>query len=112
MVDYEYYVNCYLGEEIPEKAFSRLAKRADSYLKKMKKMWLVEGGEDACAMAICAMAELLLRVEKSKNVASATLGGVSVMYQPMGKGELLEYLYNEAISYLDIYRGSYCYDPY
>ncbi len=111
MVDYEYYVNCYLGEEIPEKAFSRLAKRADGYLQKMKKMWLVEGGEDACAMAICAMAELLLRVEKSKNVTAATLGGVSVEYQPMSKSELLEHLYYQANVYLDIFRGKYCYDP-
>ena len=35
MVDYEYYVNCYLGNLIPQKDFSALAGRAQAYLNRL-----------------------------------------------------------------------------
>ena len=112
MADYEYYVNCYLGTEIPEKAFSRLAKRAGAYLDKMKRTWLVEGGADATAMAICAMAETLQRADKCKGIAGASLGGVSVQYEPLTKAQLMRELYDQAAIYLDIFRGRCCYESH
>ena len=59
MADYEYYVNCYMGCRIPQREFSGLARRAQAYLEQLERTFLVVGGQDAKAMAVCAMAEEL-----------------------------------------------------
>lgn len=105
MADYEYYVNFYLGSLIPEKEFSALIKRAGAYLDKLCRTCLVQGGEDAKAMALCAMAEELYREGKHKGVASAALGSVSVHYQESPRKLLVQELYRQASIYLDIHKG-------
>ena len=103
MADYEYYVNCYMGSRIPQREFSRLARCARAYLEQLERTFLVIGGQDAKAMAVCAMAEELHRGAERRGVASTSVGGVRVQYRH--DGELLRQMYQAASIYLDIYRG-------
>ena len=105
MVDFAYYADAYLGSLIPEKEFPRLAKRAGEYLNKLSRIYRVEGGADARAMAVCAMAEELYRSGNRRGVASASIGGVSVRYDDGGSRRLLGQMYRQAAIYLDMYRG-------
>ena len=104
MVDYEFYVNCYLGSAIPEKAFSGLAVQAKGFLDKLKTVCRVESsGQEAEWMALCAMAEVLW-AGRNKRVASASMGSVALRYN-QDKTPLQRQLYEKAEIYLDIYRG-------
>ena len=105
MVDYEYYVNCYLGSRIPQREFSGYARRAAAYLERLCRIYRVEGGQDARAMAQCAMAEELHRRASRQGMLSTSIGGVQVRYQQDSQGSLLAQMYRSAGIYLDIYRG-------
>ena len=103
MVDYEFYVNCYLGSAIPEKAFSGVAAQAQAYLERVKGCCRVaSSGADAENMALCAMAETLWA--RRSSLSSASVGSVSVRYAD-NKVSLPRELYEKAAIYLDIYRG-------
>ena len=104
MVKFEFYVNRYLGSFIPEKAFSGVAAQAERVLTKFKQVYRVESsGQEAEAMAICAMAETLWQ-NRNKGMTSANIGSVSVRYETDRK-QLRRELYEKACIYLDIYRG-------
>lgn len=104
MVQYEFYVNQYLGTCIPEKAFSGVAARAEQALNWLKRTCRVESsGQQAESMAICAMAESLWQ-NRNKGVTSANIGSVSVRYET-DRNVLRRELYDKACIYLDIYRG-------
>ena len=108
MVSFEFYRDTYLGTAIPEDRFVQLEKRAREELERLKKCYRVEGGEEAQAMAVCAMAECLFAYGSvSVGVRSATVGGVSVGYEQGSsrEKELHKRLYRKAAIYLDIYRG-------
>lgn len=105
MVDYEYYVNCYLGCLIPQQEFAQLAMRAKAYLEKLCRIFRAEGGQDARAMAQCAMAEELYRTQKQGSVTAASLGSVSVHYHETPGRQLMQKMYRQAAIYLDFYRG-------
>ena len=104
MVDYEFYVNHYLGSAIPEKAFSGLAVQAQGFLDRLKGVCRVESsGPEAESMALCAMAEVLWS-GRNKGVSSASVGSMAVRYN-QDKTPLQRQLYEKAGIYLDIYRG-------
>ena len=104
MVDYEFYVNQYLGSAIPETGFSGVAAQAQRYLDKLKRVYRLESsGEAAENMAVCAMAESLWS-RRNQGVASANVGNVSVRYHT-DKSALTRELYEKASIYLDIFRG-------
>ncbi len=104
MVDYEFYVNCYLGSAIPEKAFSGVAAQAQAYLDRLKGCCRVEAsGADAENFALCAMAETLW-ARRNAGIASASVGSVTVHYAE-DQPSLTRELYEKAATYLDIYRG-------
>lgn len=105
MLSFEFYRDIYLGSLIPEASFGELAGRAGEYLEKFKRVFRVEGGEQAQAMALCAMAETLFRYRDRDGLRSATVGGVSVSYREGRGGDLTRQLYLAAQVYLDIYRG-------
>ena len=50
MVDFGYYVNSYLGNLIPEKAFAPLAARGEAALQRLQRIYHVVGGEDSKAL--------------------------------------------------------------
>lgn len=108
MVDYDFYVNSYLGSTIPEKAFSGMAARAAEYLQKFRRLYRVsDGGQTAVSMAICAMAERLYAASKCRSgISSASVGSVSVNY---GKSDIYQSLDRELLKsaaiYLEIHRG-------
>ena len=109
MITFEFYRDTYLGSAIPENRFAELAKRAKEELERMKRCYRVEGGEEAQAMAICAMAESLFAHSRhGAGVQSATVGGVSVRYDDAGSRakDLQKKLYRQAGVYLEIYRGT------
>ncbi len=104
MVDYEFYVNQYLGSAIPEKVFSGVAVQAQRCLEKLKRVYRVESsGEAAEKMAVCAMAESLWQ-NRNKGLTSANIGSVSVRYET-DRNALRRELYDKASIYLDSYRG-------
>ena len=109
MITFEFYRDTYLGSAIPESRFAEVAARAEEELGRLKRYYRVEGGEEAQAMAICAMAESLFAYgRQSAGVQSATVGGVSVRYDDAtGRAkDLARKLYQQACVYLEIYRGS------
>ena len=104
MANYEFYVNCYLGSAIPEKAFSGVAAQAQKYLDKLKRVYRVKSsGQQAENMAVCAMAETLWD-RRNETMASASIDSVSLHYAT-GKESLHLELYEKASIYVDIYRG-------
>lgn len=106
MVDYDFYVNSYLGSIIPEKAFSGMAARAADSLARLRRKYRVVSQDGVSEkMALCAIAETLYGFKNRKQgVTSATVGGVSVRYEngALQQRQLLE----QARIYLDIYRGA------
>ena len=103
MVDYEFYVNTYLGSAIPETAFDGAAERAARALTRFKRLYQVNAAPDAQKLALCAMAEEFYADSlRPRDVESTTMGNVSVRY---AKRSLERKLYEQALSYLDIYRG-------
>jgi len=103
VVDYDFYVHTYLGSFVPEKAFPRLAARAQEQLASFERDLRITGGEDARRFALCAMAEVLYAGQHRGELRSASVGGVQVSYddrKPMEKR-----LLNAAKTYLEIYRG-------
>lgn len=106
MVTYEFYTDTYLGTSLGEKEFPPLAARAQEVLARFERCYRVDcPGQDSRAMAICAMAETLKEQAKRRNLASATVGGVSVRYENSSSRSLDAELYRRAGVYLDIYRG-------
>lgn len=104
MADYDFYVNVYLGSQIPEKTFPSLAAQAASTLAGYERKYQVTGADTSRRMAICAMAEVLREHEKNCRHSSASVGSARVQYtQP--KESLERRLYRAANIYLDIYRG-------
>ena len=98
MVDYEFYVNDYLGSAIPEKAFSGVAAQARQWLAYLKNNYrVVSSGEDAEKLAICAMAESLWGRRGGDSIFPGSKNGE--------KQSLARELYEKASIYLDIYRG-------
>lgn len=104
MVDYEFYVNCYLGSAIPERAFSGMAAQAEQVLSRLKQTYRVESsGQEAESMAVCAIADSLWQ-NRNRGLSTANIGSVSVRYET-DSGALRRELYDKARIYLDIYRG-------
>lgn len=106
MIDYDFYVNSYLGSAIPERSFSGVAARAADALKAIRRRYQVRSTDEVSEkMALCAMAETLYAQSSRKaGVASATVGGVSVRYE--SSAGLERQLLQQARIYLDIYRGA------
>ena len=105
MIDYDFYVNSYLGTTIPEKYFSGMAARAADALTQLKRKYRVMHSDEVSEkMALCAMAEVFYEQKnRGTGVAAATVGGVSVRYE---NGDTLQKnLMKQAKIYLDIYRG-------
>ena len=64
MPDYTFYVEDYLGEDIPEKEFPRFIRRAGDELRRMREMYAVaprQGLDPELAenMALCAVADAM-----------------------------------------------------
>lgn len=110
MVDYGFYVNQYLGSQIPEKAFSGAAKQAEAALERFRRIYQVsDSGEESRNMAVCAMAEVVYAGSRRRSgVTSASVGSVSVRYEDGERADkaLWRELYQRASIYLDIYRGA------
>ena len=106
MTSYEFYVNSYMGTEIPEAEFPALAARAAEELKRFSRIYRVEGTPVEHAMAVCAMAEVL-RAWNSRRpwVKGESVGSASVQYTDGGEDSLCRALYRKAGMFLDIYRG-------
>lgn len=103
MVDYDFYIDTYLGSAVPEKAFSRLAARAQETLDAFERDFRVTGGADARRLALCAMVEVLYTGQHRAELRSASVGGVQVSYED--SRPLKKRLLAAAETYLEIYRG-------
>ncbi len=105
MIDYEFYVGTYLGNEIPESAFPGAMVRATQALQKIRRQYRVKCSEAISeSMALCAMAEAIYSYHSHKSrISSAAVGNVSVRYEK--ESSLSCQLLQKAKIYLDIYRG-------
>ena len=103
MVDYEFYVHTYLGSFVPEKAFHRLAARAQEQLASFERDFQVTGGTDARHLALCAMIDVLYAGQHRGELRSANVGGVQISYDD--RRPLQQRLLIAARTYLEIYRG-------
>ena len=101
MVDYEFYVNSYLGCSIPQNQFSRLAAQAAAILESYERCYTVScPGTDSRSFAICAMAECLLEHERRVRGLHAATNRYCEEPEPLARQ-----LYRRARIYLEIYRG-------
>ena len=106
MVEYDFYVNSYLGSAIPEKAFPGMAARALDVLRRYESIYrVVEAGQEARSMAVCAMAEAFYEAQRRGGLRSANVGSVTVHYEDGAEKKLNRELFQRACIYLDIYRG-------
>lgn len=109
MVDYEFYVNSYLGSSIPPKSFAACAARAQDALGRFKGIYRVaSSGPEAEKLALCAMAEAIYGAKQHRGgISAATVGSVSVRYEDSRSANkaLWQELYEQASIYLDFYRG-------
>lgn len=86
MPDYTFYTNGYLGEDIPEEAFPRYAKRAEAKLAHYRQVFRVTpraGIPDAEDNALCAIADAMYEFDgedRRRGLASASVGSVSETY--------------------------------
>lgn len=104
MIDYDFYVNSYMGTAIPETAFPAMAVRAAQSLQSLRNRYQVTSPDKVSEqMALCAMADVLYGSRKPM-VSAATVGSVSVKYQ--GSAAVRKRLLEAARIYLDIYRGA------
>lgn len=103
MIDYDFYVNSYMGTAIPESAFPGVAVRAAQSLQALRRQYQVKAADTVSQqMALCAMAEVLY-TDRKPGVTAAKVGSVSVRYD--GSTSRQRQLLEAARIYLDIYRG-------
>ena len=106
MVDYDFYINTYLGSAIDEKNFPAAAARAAAVLEGYERHCRVKcPGPDSRRLAICAMAEEIFRYGMGRLLDSASIGSVSVRWGSRGGRELERALLQKAGIYLEIHRG-------
>ena len=82
MPDYRYYVETYLGEDIPEADFPRLIRRAQAELARMRDIYAVQprpglDPAEADAMAVCAVADAMYEFDQedaARGLAKVTVG--------------------------------------
>ena len=55
MIDYDFYVNSYLGSDIPEKSFSRLVARAADALEAIRRRYRVVCADEVSEKWLCAL---------------------------------------------------------
>ena len=103
MVTFQFYTDEFLGEAIPEKAFSAMLARAQEALSRYERSYTVTGDAVSRAMALCAMAEAVYEYESRRGIREQTVGSVRVRYED--GWSLRRCLYEKAATYLDIYRG-------
>lgn len=86
--DYTFYVEDYLGEDIPEKEFPRFIRRAGDELRRMREMYAVAprqglDPELAESMALCAVADAMYEFaqeDEARGIAKVSVGSVSETY--------------------------------
>lgn len=89
-VDYEYYVQGYVGEKIPEKKFNGCERRAEAHIRKLTyvrgDIFAVENDtvKDALKDAVCAVADVYCAYDREQDetgvVKSENNDGYSVTY--------------------------------
>lgn len=78
MPDYTFYVEDYLGEDIPEKEFPRFIRRAGDELRRMREMYAVAprqglDPELAESMALCAVADAMYEFAQEDEARGITV---------------------------------------
>lgn len=86
MVDYDYYINTYLGGLILSDDFPRLAARASAYLNTISSA-AEHPDDEAVKMATCAAAEAWQRNEEGGEIVSQSVGSWSRTYASSGKSK-------------------------
>lgn len=96
-MNYAFYIDTYLGNQISEEDFYRLVIRAKSKLEMYQRMYIVTYiGENGKNMAICALAEEMQKTERATDgqtasslsaLSSISIGSVSVSAREMMSAE-------------------------
>ena len=108
MVEFAFYEKEYGGTELTAELFAPYAARAADELARYRRLYRVMGGEREAAMATCAMAEVLHRLDEAEDGARS----VSVGTVKCGAGKTptaadrARALLRACERYLDVYRGT------
>lgn len=86
--DYSWYKEVYKGTELREDEFSSLALKASKYLDKIT-FGRIDDADDNVKLAMCAVAEEMLKVGIASHIASETNDGYSISYKNTGERESL-----------------------
>lgn len=81
--NYEFYMNEYKGNAIPEADFGRLVTRASAYLKSIK----IEIIDNEAKMAACAVAEAWQTNEQGGDLVSQSVGSWSKSFNKESKSD-------------------------
>lgn len=80
MVTYDYYLQCFFGEIIPEERFAYYERKARNYVSTIT-LWKSDNCEyDSVKDCICAIAEAYFEKDDMGNVSSAQIDNVSISY--------------------------------
>ena len=106
--DYTFYKDAFLGVEIGEQDFPRLALRASRFLDYYTRGRAAENPDlDALKMACCAIAEVYAKVGDKNGITSESVGSYSVTYS--GAADANSAMASVARQYLSntgmLYRG-------
>lgn len=105
MADYGFYQDGFRGTALTAEQWERFGAQARAWLDRFRRIYTIAPSEQGEAMAVCAMAEELARVDDGA-VAAASIGSVSVKYdRDTSERGLERRLLRCARMYLDIYRG-------
>ena len=81
MITYDYYLQCYFGEKIPEERFAYYERKARNYVNMITLSEAEKSGYDSVKDCICAIAEAYFESDDIGKKSSAQIGDVSVTYQ-------------------------------
>ena len=99
LADFDYYVSEYGGTELDSGSFKQLSLRASALVNSYT-FGRAEASElDAVKDAVCAVAEVIHRHEKNKNIKSENNDGYSVTYSEQ-ECKLSDDIYNTVMTHL------------
>lgn len=107
-MDYDYYINEYLGNKIAENEFEYFAQKAFRWLEYISEKRINEPSE-SIKMAGCAICDVLYDFDGREGISSESNDGYNVVYNSDGES-LNKLIYRAAKLYLDdalLYRGLY-----
>ena len=113
MVTFQFYIESYGGNSIPETDFLRICRNAAAKLSQYKRSFIITGDEESESMAVCAIADAMYYYEIAANggvcqnvsVGSVSSSKVSATLPDTSPTAQEAEFYRCTKVYLSVYRG-------